>query len=326
MTSEVLSIYRRPLPLRQGLALVVRAVQDEAPGVRSVSLTAEDGTALPEFVPGSHLLVECGTKINAYSLTGSGIAPAEYSISVQRQDGGSGGSWFVHQLQPGDRIQTSRPRNGFPPRATATHHLLIAGGIGVTPVLSHVKAAEQWDHAFTVLYTFRDRTAPHLQELQDLCGDRLLERPGREAFAQELSRLLGGQRMGTHLYVCGGNALIRSVLTTARELGWPEERLHYEIFDAEALDPGEPFVVDLERTGREVLVPSGVSMLEALEDRGVMVPNMCRQGVCGECKISVTSGTPLHRDSYLSAEDKKTNDTTMPCVSRAVGDRLGVNL
>lgn len=326
MTSEVLSPYRRPLPLRQGLSLVVREVREEAPGVRSVHLTAEDGRGLPEFVPGSHLLVECGTTINAYSLTGSGAAPAEYSISVLRQDDGAGGSLFVHGLRPGDRIQTSRPRNGFAPRATATHHLLIAGGIGVTPVLSHVRAAVRWGHSFTVLYTFRDSTAPHLQELQDLCGDRLLECPGRDAFTQRLAAALAHQRMGTHLYVCGGNALIQSVITTARELGWPEERLHYEIFDAEALDPGEPFVVELRRTGREVPVPSGVSMLEALEDEGLPVPNMCRQGVCGECRLTVTSGAPLHRDSYLSAEDKKTNDTTMPCVSRAIGDRLGVDL
>jgi len=321
-----LSTHRRPLPLRQGLALVVHAVQEEAPGVRSVSLVAEDGSALPEFVPGSHLLVECGTKINAYSLTGSGIAPDEYTISVLHQRDGAGGSRFVHGLAPGDRIQTSRPRNGFPPRATATHHLLIAGGIGVTPMLSHVKAGVQWGHAFTVLYTYRNAAAPHLQELRDLCGERLLECPDREAFTRLLTETLAHQRMGTHLYVCGGNALIQSVITTARELGWPEERLHYEIFDAEALDPGEPFVVDLERTGRDVLVPSGVSMLEALEDEGVQLPNMCRQGVCGECRIPVTSGTPLHRDSYLSAEDQKTNDTTMPCVSRAVGDRLGVDL
>ncbi|MEX5262162.1 2Fe-2S iron-sulfur cluster-binding protein [Kocuria sp. CPCC 205263] len=305
---------------------MVLAVQDEAPGVRSVVLGAEDGTALPEFVAGSHLLVECATKINAYSLTGSGIAPAEYTISVLRQDDGGGGSVFIHGLRPGDRIQTSQPRNGFAPRATATHHLLIAGGIGVTPVLSHAKTAVRWGHSFTVLYTFRDGGSPHLEELRDLCGDRLLACPGRETFIQELTGTLARQPMGTHLYVCGGNGLIQSVLTTARRLGWPEERLHYEIFDAEALDPGEPFVVDLQRTGTEVLVPSGVSMLEALEDEGLRIPNMCRQGVCGECKIPVTSGTPLHRDSYLSAEDKTTNDTTMPCVSRAIGDRLGVDL
>lgn len=330
MTSEVLTAYRRPLPLRQGLELVVRAARAEALGVCSVALARDDGGPLPEYVPGSHLLVECGSPagatVNAYSLTGSGSSPAEYTISVLHHREGAGGSAFIHGLVPGDRVQVSMPRNGFAPTTTATHHLLVAGGIGITPVLSHARAAVQWGRPFTVLYSYRDGTAPHLEQMRELCGDRLQECSGRGAFTRLLTERLGRQPMGTHLYVCGGNALIETTLSTARGLGWPEGRLHYEVFDTATLDPGASFTVRLDRTGTDLEVPSGVSLLEALEDGGIDVPNQCRQGVCGECRLAVSAGTPLHRDSYLSAADKSANAFLMPCVSRAVGATLGVDL
>lgn len=318
--------FRRPLPLRQGFSLVVQTVRDEAPGVRSLILAPDSGARLPEFVPGSHLLVECGTKVNAYSLTGSGTVPSEYTVSVLLHNNGGGGSRFIHALRPGDRVQVSRPRNGFSPRPAATRHLLIAGGIGVTPVLSHVRAAEMWGQPYSVLYTYRPGTAPHLQELRELCGGRLIECANREAFRRRLFTALAFQPIGTHLYVCGGAGLVQAVVGAARSLGWPEERLHREVFDHTALDPGRAFTAQLERSGRDVPVPAGISLLEALEDEGFRVPNLCRQGVCGECRLPVTSGLPLHRDSFLPAEARSSNNVLMPCVSRAAGDRLGVDL
>jgi dimethylamine monooxygenase subunit B len=320
--------YRRPLPLRQGLTLTVASVHEQAPGVRSIALVASDGAALPDYVPGSHLLVECGSAVNAYSLTGSGLAPAEYALSVQHDDAGSGGSAVLHRVQAGDRLRVSRPRNGFAPRTTATRHLLIAGGIGVTPVLSHLRAAAEWGRETTTIYAYRPGVAPHLAELRALCGDRLVEcTGGRSALRALLGEVLGRQPMGTHLYACGGSGVIDAVLAAARGLHWPEERLHVETFDTAALDPGDPFTVELQRSGRVLEVPSGLSLLEALEDEGVPVPNMCRQGVCGECRIPVTAGTVLHRDTYLSAEDKAANTSMMACVSRAGTDeRLGVDL
>jgi dimethylamine monooxygenase subunit B len=320
--------YRRPLPLRLGLTLTVASVHEQAPGVRSLGLVAPDGAVLPDYVPGSHLLVECGSAVNAYSLTGSGLAPAEYALSVQRDDAGAGGSAFLHRIRPGDRLRVSRPRNGFAPRTTATHHLLIAGGIGVTPVLSHLRAAAAWGRETTTIYAHRPGVAPHLAELQALCGDRLVECTGGRAPLQALlGEVLGRQPMGTHLYACGGSGVIDAVLAAARGLHWPEERVHVETFDTAALDPGEPFTVELQRSHRVLAVPPGVSLLEALEDEGVPVPNMCRQGVCGECRIPVTTGTVLHRDTYLSAEDRAANTSMMACVSRAGTDeRLGVDL
>jgi dimethylamine monooxygenase subunit B len=322
--------YRRPLPLRQGHDLVVRSVRSETPGVRSVALAREDGGPLPEYVPGSHLLVECatptGTRVNAYSLTGSGSTPDAYPISVLHRADGAGGSAFIHRLVPGETVRASLPRNGFAPTATATHHLLIAGGIGVTPVLSHVRSALRWGRSFTVLYAHRDGAAPHRGLLRTLCGDRLEEVSGRDVLAARLPSLLARQPLGTHLYVCGGTGLTEAVLVTARGLGWPEARLHHEVFDAQALDPGEPFTVRLDRSGTRLEVPSGTSLLDALEDAGLTVPNRCRQGVCGECRIAVTAGTPLHRDGVLTAAERQAKDCLMPCVSRAVGPALGVDL
>ncbi|WP_318241823.1 PDR/VanB family oxidoreductase [Arthrobacter pullicola] len=318
--------YRRPLPLRQGFTLVVQSTRDEAPGVRSLALASPDGSPLPEFVPGSHLLVECGNKVNAYSLTASGTVPSAYTITVLLQDDGGGGSRFLHGLHPGDRVRVSRPRNGFSPQATATRHLLIAGGIGVTPVLSHARAAAMWRQPFSVLYGYRHRIAPHVQELRELCGGRLIECPDRPVFVRQLSAALTHQPLGTHLYVCGGTSFVESVIGAARGFGWPEERLHREVFDNAVLEPGQPFTVHLERSGRTVPVPAGMSLLEALEDEGLEIPNLCRQGVCGECRLTVTSGVPLHRDSYLPAAARSSNSVIMPCVSRAAGERIGVDL
>ena len=317
---------RRPLPLRQGFSLVVRAIRDEAPGVRSLVLAPDSRARLPEFVPGSHLLVECGIRTNAYSLTGPGTAPNDYTISVLLDNNGGGGSRFIHGLRPGGLLRVSRPRNGFSPRPAATRHFLIAGGIGVTPILSHVRAAEMWGQPYSVLYAYRPGIAPHLQELREPCGGRLIECPNREVFRRRLSKALASQPMGTHLYVCGGAGLVESVIGAARCLGWPEERLHREVFDHTALDPGRAFTAHLERSGRDVPVPAGISLLEALEDEGFQLPNLCRQGVCGECRLPVTSGLPLHRDSCLPTEDRSSNTVLLPCVSRAAGDRLGVDL
>ncbi|REE04175.1 PDR/VanB family oxidoreductase [Citricoccus muralis] len=330
MTSEVLTAYRRPLPLRRGLELVVREVRTESLGVCSVVLERESRGPLPEYVPGSHVLVECaaptGTTVNAYSLTGSGNSPVDYAISVQFRAGGTGGSAFIHGLVPGDRVQVSLPRNGFAPTATATHHVLVAGGIGITPVLSHAEAAVRWGRPFTVLFGYRDGSAPHLERMRRLCGERLVECVGREALARQLTESLRRQPMGTHLYVCGSGSLTDATLQTARDFGWPEGRLHHEVFDTVALDPGEPFTVRLARSGGELPVPSGVSLLEALEVEGIGVPNLCRQGVCGECRLSVTAGTPVHRDSFLSPAEKSSNTCLMPCVSRSEGPILEVDL
>ncbi|GAA4960860.1 PDR/VanB family oxidoreductase [Kineococcus glutinatus] len=309
------------------LLLRVREVQVAAPDVRSVVLEALDGATLPSFTPGSHLVLDCGGRRNAYSLTGPTLEPRSYAVSVLHQRDGRGGSTWVHeQLAAGQVVSASPPRSAFPPVLTARHHLLVAGGIGVTAMLSHVRAALRWQRSFTLLYSYREGTAAHLAELRELCGGRLHEMRGRAATRRNLRAALAGQPLGTHLYTCGPPGLLDTVAELAREAGWPDERVHAERFAVDELPPGRPFTAHLARSGRLVGVPSGTSLLQALEEAGVAVPNRCRQGVCGECRLGVRAGRVEHRDLYLGPAERGAGDSVMACVSRGLDDTLELDL
>lgn len=309
------------------LRLVVTALDDSVPGIRSVTLADPSGHELPGFVPGSHLAITVGDRTNAYSLTGDGLAPVSYTISVLRVPDGAGGSLFVHdRLGVGDVLAARPPRSAFPPVARARRHLLVAGGIGVTPIVSHLRAARRWGREVQVLYAFREGHAAHVDDVLELAPDAELLVDGPDAFMDRLEKVLVDQPLGTHLYVCGPGPMIDAVVTAAATAGWPASRVHLERFGADALAPGDPFTVTLARTGATVDVPSGTSLLEALEGAGVPVPNLCRQGVCGECRIPVGAGTPLHRDLFLSEEEKASGTALMACVSRCAGPTLEVVL
>nr|WP_188549528.1 PDR/VanB family oxidoreductase [Sediminivirga luteola] len=291
----------------------------------SLRMRAADERPLPSYVPGSHLAVACGDGINAYSLTGSGLYPERYAVSVRLDAAGAGGSVAMHRLRPGDVLRSSRPRSQFAPVAQARRHLLLAGGIGVTPILSHARAAHEWGTSADVLYVHRPGEGIHAAELRELAGPQLSVAclTSREAFGRALRGRLAGSPLGTHLYACGPEPFMEAVLRAAREHGWPEGRLHAESFGAASLDPGEPFGVKLP-DGTRIPVPAGVSLLEALESAGRAVPNMCRQGVCGQCALTVTAGRPLHRDHYLTEAEKEENRLIMSCVSRSLDRELEV--
>lgn len=314
------------------LALSVTEVAALGRGVRHVRFAERTGAPLPSFTPGSHIVLSCGhhadgrPRRNSYSLTGAEFEPHSYSISVRLDEHGRGGSRWVHDLAVGDLVEVSTPRSAFAPVLTARHHMLVAGGIGVTPILSHVRAAIRWGRSFEVHYTFREGDGPHLDELRDLCSDRLHTYHTPEQFWAAMDPALLDRPLGTHLYVCGPSGLVEDLAGRARSAGWPDARIHYEHFGVGDLDPGSPFTAHLRRTGLDIDVESGVSLLDALEARGVAIPNLCRQGVCGECRTSVSDGAVEHRDLYLTAAEKDAGDCMMPCVSRAAGSRLELEL
>jgi ferredoxin-NADP reductase len=328
MTITALPIAAHPA-VEGGLQLEVTNVSPQTESIVSITLADPSGAHLPSYVPGSHLVVQYGSGVNAYSLTGSGNGPSEYTISVLRVEDGAGGSVAMHQLAVGDRVFVSRPRSAFAPASTATHHLLIAAGIGITPVLSHAKAAAERGTVSSLIYVHRPGAGAHVDEAHELLGlglSELIECTDRTSFNTVLATQLKAQSLGTHLYVCGPNAFMDSVLDQARELGWPETRLHSEAFGAAELDEGEPFTVNLVRSGIKLDVPSGVSLLETLEKAGKTIPNMCRKGICGECVLPVLRGTPQHRDLYLTEQEKAENTTMMCCVSRSEDPELELDL
>ncbi|QBJ98605.1 oxidoreductase [Rhodococcus sp. ABRD24] len=312
--------------------LVVGSLSDLTDDVRHLRLVDPGGAALPAYAPGSHVVLECGVgpdglpRRNAYSLTGSGVEPDSYALSVRRDDTGRGGSRWIHALSLGDSVEVSRPRSAFAPVSTARHHVLVAGGIGVTPILSHARAAVRWGRSFEVHYVFRGGDGPHLDDLINLCGNSLQTYRGSSELWSTLAPALLDRPLGTHLYTCGPAPLIDEVHDRARAAGWPPQRIHHEHFGIAALEPGTAFTVRLRSTGADVEVPSGTSLLDALEQHGVAVPNLCRQGVCGECRVPVAAGAVAHRDLYLTEDEKAAGDCVMPCVSRAEGPRLELEL
>lgn len=325
MTITALPISAHPA-VEGGLQLEVTNVSPQTESIVSITLADPSGARLPSYVPGSHLVVQYGSGVNAYSLTGSGNGPSEYTISVLRVEDGAGGSVAMHQLAAGDRVYVSRPRSAFAPASTATHHLLIAAGIGITPVLSHARAAADRGMTSSLIYVYRPGAGAHVDEARELLGPALTECSNRTSFQKVLTEQLTTQSLGTHLYVCGPTDFMDSVLDQARELGWSPSRLHSEAFGAAELDDGEPFTVNLVRSGIKLDVPSGVSLLETLEKAGKTIPNMCRKGICGECVLPVLRGTPLHRDLYLTEQEKAENTTMMCCVSRSEDPELELDL
>jgi ferredoxin-NADP reductase len=305
----------------------VAAVRALGPDVRELVLTDADSAALPSFAPGSHLPVECGAgRRNSYSLTGPGVQPRHYAISVRLDPAGRGGSRWLHSVAVGDPIAAAPPASAFAPVLSARHHVFVAGGIGITPILSHVREAVRWGRSFEVYYASRAARPAHLDELLDLCGDRLSVFDGRAELWLFLDPALRAQPLGTHLYTCGPAGMIDEVAARAAAAGWPAQRVHAERFAAAESEPGAPFAVKLGRSGMLVPVPSGVTLLEALLAKGVNVANLCRQGVCGECRLAVRRGLVAHRDHYLTDDERAAGDAVMACVSRAAGDLLELEL
>jgi dimethylamine monooxygenase subunit B len=314
------------------LKLIVTAIDDAVAGVRTLTLSDPDGKLLPSFTPGSHIVVECGgpsRPANAYSLTGEGISPSAYVISVLRcavEEGGAGGSSWIHdELALGDTLMARLPRSAFAPVLRARRHLLVAAGIGITPMVSHLRSAQVWGRDTRVLYIHRPGRGAYVETVTQL-GDHVSVHTRREEFVAEVAEALADQPFGTHLYVCGPSSFIDFVGAAAAELGWPQSRIHVEHFGSAALDPGEPFTVRVASAGDEFTVDAGVSLLDALESRGYDVPNLCRRGVCGECRIPVSQGAIVHRDLFLSDTEKQAGDSLMACVSRADGGSLELSL
>jgi len=311
------------------LDVVVTSTRMLTPTVRELTLSARSGR-LPAFSSGSHiqLCLRTGQRElrNAYSLVGE---PGETSdkrnwrIAVRLSDASRGGSAFVHAgIEPGMTLRVTPPVNLFALHATAHRHVLIAGGIGITPMVSHVAELTRRRADFELHYAFRAGASDaYADELRARLGARYR---GYDSAIERFDalRTLAAQPLGTHAYVCGPQSLIDAVRDAAGKLGWHAHRVHREAFVAPA--PGRPFTATLARSGHCIDVAADQSLLEALESAGVAIPNLCRGGVCGQCATPHLSGEIEHRDQFLSDHERHTH--LMPCVSRARGATLSLDL
>jgi vanillate O-demethylase ferredoxin subunit len=319
------------------VALQVRVAHKavEALDICSFELVAADGQPLPAFTAGAHLDVQVpGGLTRQYSLCNAPHETHRYLIGVLRDAASRGGSVAMHErVGEGDRLTVSAPKNHFPLAPQARRHLLLAGGIGITPILCMAEqlAASGADFALHYSTRSRERTAFYDRIRASAFADRVAFHfdDGEAAQRLDLATLLAAPQAGTHLYVCGPKGYIDAVLASARARGWPEAQLHREYFAAGDAAPAAgdaAFEVQLASSGRVIAVPADRTVVQALAAAGVEVQTSCEQGVCGTCLTRVLAGTPEHRDLYLTPEEQAANDQFTPCCSRARSARLVLDL
>ena len=302
------------------LDVVVTGRRAEADGVVGLTIALPDGGALPAWTPGAHVEIDLpGGWIRHYSLCGDPADPAQWRIAVLREADGRGGSRVLaDEVVEGRRLRLRGPRNHFPLHP-ARRYVFVAGGIGITPLLPMVRAADA-ARADWVLH-YGGRTRASMAFVEQLTDDRVRLYPQDEVGMLDLDALLGEVGPDTLVYCCGPTGLIEAV----ERRGLPN--LHVERFTAEPVDlAGDAFEVVCERSGVTATVPDGTTVLEAVRDAGIDVLSSCEEGICGTCETTVLAGEPDHRDHLLTDEEQAAGETMMICVSRCRGPRLVLDL
>jgi ferredoxin-NADP reductase len=308
--------------------LVVERIDPEADGVVSVVLTHADGVTLPPWQPGAHIDFILTPEIERqYSLSGDPADGEHWRLGILREPEGRGGSQYVHdQLKAGDTVEIRGPRNNFPFQ-TAESYIFIAGGIGITPILTMVREAEARGASWRLIYGGRQESSMAFREELAAYGDKVTVWPQDRLGLIDLPGLLGTPVPGCKVYCCGPEPLIDAV--EANTANWPAGSLHVERFRprAGALD-GEmtAFEVYLDYSELTLAVTAEQSIAEAIEAAGIEVMTSCREGTCGTCETPVLEGIPDHRDSILTADERAANDTMMICCSRSLSPRLVLDL
>ncbi|MGW0207980.1 PDR/VanB family oxidoreductase [Streptomyces sp. NPDC003233] len=306
------------------LELVVAAREFAAQGVLALTLRDPLGRELPGWEPGAHVDLLLGPGLERqYSLCGDPSDRSAWRIAVLREPAGRGGSAHVHeQVGEGGKIRVRGPRNHFW-QEPAPRYRFIAGGIGITPILPMLTAAEQAGADWTLLYGGRTRSSMAFTPELARYGDRVTLAPQDETGLLDLGPVLDDLPEGTLVYCCGPGPLLDAV-----EERCPAGVLRVERFQPKEQRPGMDgaFEVVLARSGRTVTVPPGVSVLDAVRAAGVQVLYSCAEGTCGTCETDVLEGAPDHRDSVLTEEERSAGDTMMICVSRCRGARLVLDL
>lgn len=301
----------------------------------TLELAALDGSSLPPFSAGSHIDVEVRPGLlRQYSLCNDASEQHRYVIGVLRDPASRGGSVAVHdELQEGQEILISRPRNLFPLVPNVPRTLLLAGGIGVTPILCMAERLARTQADFSMHYCARspERMAFREQIQNAAYADRVQLHfdDGADEQKLDLARVLQEQPEGTHLYVCGPGGFIDFVLGSARAAGWDEERIHYEFFSAKEIDTSEDesFEVQVASTGQVFTIGPKDNIVSVLDKAGVGIMTSCEQGICGACITRVLEGEVHHRDQVLNDEERNEEGWFTPCCSRGVaGKRLVLDL
>jgi ferredoxin-NADP reductase len=307
----------------QTIPVEVTAIEQITPLIKHFTLSPVGGGSMPAFSGGSHIVVvmqgDARVHRNPYSLLSPPHQLDHYEIGVRRMEESRGGSHFMHDsVRVGDRLQIAHPVNLFALDKIARKHVLIAGGIGITPFMAMLEDLRGGRVPFELHYSVRSpEHAAFLEPLRTRQGERVRMYYDSDNRFIDFDGLLSDQPLGTHVYVCGPAGMITRVIDTARACGWPDSHIHWEQFSAPPV--GDAFEVYLARAKLTVHVPPDQSLMESIEARGIEVPYLCRGGVCGFCQTRVLQldGEIIHNDHYLSDAEKTQGKYIMPCVSRA---------
>lgn len=316
-------------------SVVVGRIVDESPAIRSFELIDSEGRSLPPFEPGAHVYVYLKEGLaRQYSLCGDPQDTTSYQIAVLKESSGRGGSRYMHEnISEGDVVEISYPDNNFPlAKRGVKHHLMFAGGIGVTPMVAMIYELERSGQSYTMHYCTRtEENTAYRDKLKCMCkcGEILFHYDnGNPENGLDIQSALGEYKVGVHLYACGPAGFMSAVNHAAAN--WPPHVVHQEYFGARELSEEEkawdktPFEIVLSRSNKSFSVPAGQSISDTLKKQGFQIDVDCQEGYCGTCITRYLGGEPVHRDSVLDESDR--NNFVMVCCARSKTDQLILDL
>ena len=311
--------------------LVIEGIRDKTDRIREFILRAADGGALPGHSAGAHIKLDLGGPgTRSYSLIDwpDDPRPAQsWRMAVQREDDGQGGSAHMHGLVAGDRLTLDSAGNDFPLADHDGPALLLAGGIGITPLISMATALSAAQRPFALHYTTRSRGVMAYEEALAEAFGAAVTFHHDDMVPLNLDTLFDGIDPATHLYVCGPKGMIEAARAAANGAGLPDAQIHFELFTTPQAEEGDTaFEVEVASTGEVFTIPPGRTIIEVLEEGGVDLIYDCQRGDCGICQTEVLDGIPDHRDVVLSDAEKAEGKLMQICVSRAKSAKLVLDL
>ncbi|MEO8162835.1 MAG: Rieske 2Fe-2S domain-containing protein [Ilumatobacteraceae bacterium] len=302
-----------------------------ATDIVGVELSPIDFESLPTFLPGAHIdLVLPNGLARQYSLTNGPGELGTYRIGIKREPQSSGGSLFIHDvLDEGDVVEISMPRNNFPLRQDSSRTILIAGGIGVTPLLAMSQVLAKQNLHYELHYFAQSHEHLAFGEITATLENNFISHLGLSPMEtmQTIRSVLGAHNTSENVYICGPKPMLDGARDIAQSLEWPDNSVHFEYFkNSNVIHSDSSFIVDLARSALSLTVESGQTILQTLRNNGVAVPSSCEQGACGTCLVRVLEGTPDHQDVYLNESERQRGDQILTCVSRALSEKLTLDI
>jgi len=308
--------------------LRLTAIRYAARDIHLFEFARPDGAPLPSTAAGAHVDLHLANgMIRQYSLVETGEAPATYRVAVKREANGRGGSRYLFdEVKVGDILPIGQPRNNFPLADSSSPSVFIAGGIGITPIHAMIHELAARGRPWSLFYACRSREeVPAFELLKPKTNVNLHLDDEEGGRFLDLEKIVREAPAGAHLYCCGPAPMLAAFEAATRK--WPSDQVHVEYFTAkEAAAPIGGFTVRLARSGRELVVPEGQTILQVLRGAGLDVAFSCEEGICGACETPVLSGIPVHNDSILTEQEREANDTMMICCGGARTEILELDL